>query len=690
MKSGFWRKCRLAIRWLRRLALVAVMALIVIVAWCNRIGIPDFLKKPLVEKLRDHGVELEFTRMRLHLKSGLVVENVRVGAMNSSNSPSLSLAEVQLQPDFRALLHGRLQIDGLGLRNGKFILPLSPSNLLTIQNIQSDLHFGANDTWSLDHFNANFQGAKIMLAGDIVHAPEMRNWEIFQNARPAGHGEWRERLTAFSAALRDARKAGEPQLQLVVKGDAGDPKSFIVNLIIAQGNSRLQMDGAKNDPWQNYRWRIRGSAEPEIARPFLLSSNAAQIFNHFAFDAPVTLDANIYGRLDAPETISADGHVALTNFTVRGEAIDNCAGEFFYTNRVLKFFKPHLARGAETMTADQIILDFSTRLIWFKNGFSTADPRAVARAISPKVGKLMNPYNFLQPPSVLVNGRVPLKDAEGIRDLDDADLTFEIVDGAPFECLKVRAQRVTGTVHWLGEELLLTNVTAQCYGGSGRGGAIFDFSIPGEGAQFQFNAVVSNLDLHGVIADLSSPTNHLRGLLSGEIIVNGGQTRDWQTTMDGYGRMRVRDGLLLDVPVIHILSPILNALEPGMGNIQATDANAKFTMTNGVIHSDALTIQATGMTLQYAGTVDLTGKVNANVTAQLMRDTPVVGPLIYLITSPFTKLFEYKVTGTLKNPKSFPLYVPKELFMPFHPIRSLEELLPANEFFNNTNAVSAK
>jgi hypothetical protein len=48
-----------------------------------------------------------------------------------------------------------------------------------------------------------------------------------------------------------------------------------------------------------------------------------------------------------------------------------------------------------------------------------------------------------------------------------------------------------------------------------------------------------------------------------------------------------------------------------------------------------------------------------------------------------SKLFEYHVTGTLKNPKSEPVYVPKLLLMPLRPIRSLEELFPGGDFFSN-------
>jgi hypothetical protein len=73
--------------------------------------------------------------------------------------------------------------------------------------------------------------------------------------------------------------------------------------------------------------------------------------------------------------------------------------------------------------------------------------------------------------------------------------------------------------------------------------------------------------------------------------------------------------------------------------------------------------------------VDLQSRVNAHVTAQLLRDTWVLGPLVSTALWPVSKLFEYKITGTLEKPESEPVYIPKLLLMPLHPIRSLQEIL---------------
>jgi hypothetical protein len=335
------------------------------------------------------------------------------------------------------------------------------------------------------------------------------------------------------------------------------------------------------------------------------------------------------------------------------------------------------------MTADKVTLDFNTRLICFTNGFSTADPGSVTRAIGPKTARQVEPYHFLQPPTARVNGQVPLHDMNGGRDTAAVDLRFDIIKGAPFEWMKFKTTNIVGTIHWRGQALILTNVAAAFYGGDGNGFANFDFRVPHEGADYQFVVSVTNVNLHLLAADLSATTNHLEGTLAGRLVVTDADSRDWRA-WDGFGHANLHDGLLWDIPIFGILSPVLNTFLPGLGNSRATDAAAKFSITNGVIYTDSLEIRSTMMRLEYAGTADLKENVHARVTAQLLRDTWVVGPLVSTMLWPVSKLFEYKITGTLKNPKSEPVYVPKLLLLPLHPIRTLEEMFPGGE--TKTNA----
>jgi len=670
MRLSVWRKIRLCMRWVRRAALALVALVIIALLWFNQIGLPDFLKKPLVQKLRARGVDLEFVRLRLHFTGGLVAENVRLGGIDPVEAPSIALAEIQLQPDFHALLHGQFQLEGVALRQGRIIWRYSPTNLLSVENINSELRFGTNDNWSLDNLKASFAGAKLAFSGNIIHASAIRDWDIF-HGRKTGNTAWRSQVQQISDALVKIKP--HPQLALVINGDGRDVNSFFVNLVVMQGGTKIQLDGHENEA-DEIVWRVHGAFEPEIIRPFLFKTNAIRAFNHFKFNEPVFVDANVFGRIDQLDTISASGTLAATNFTVRGEHADNCSTEFAYSNHVVEFLMPRMAQGTQQMTADKVILNFDRKLMWFINGFSTGDPHSVARAIGPKVGRLLEPYRFDPPPVVRVNGCAPMHDIDHMHDADDADLAFDIVNGRNFQCLKVRAQTITGTVHWVADTLILTNVVAQLYGGNGNGNAFFDFGAQHDGADYQFTATVNNLNVKQLRDDLIDTKRQMGGRLSGKVIVTHGDTHDWHA-MDGYGHAQLREGVLWDEPIFgRIFSPVINTLLPGanLGNTRATDAEAHFQMTNGLVYSDSLKVQSAMMQLRYDGTVDLNGKLNAHVIAEPLGNVPGIGQLLNFFLHPFSKLFEYRITGTLKNPAFEPLHVPKELM----PSRSVKR--PAN------------
>jgi hypothetical protein len=227
---GFWRRCRVLFRQLRRATMFAALVLACAILWLNRVGLPDFLKRSLVETLHARGVELEFTRLRLSLGRGLVADNVHIGRTGKAGSPVLSLQQVQLQLDYRALLHRQLQVDGLVLRQGKFVWPLSPTNTLVLDHIQADLRFQANDTWSLDNFQADFEGAKLTLSGDVAHASDLRNWDIFHGTTTNAAAQ-RADLQKITDTLRQIHFVGTPELSLEVNGDARDPRSFLIRLM---------------------------------------------------------------------------------------------------------------------------------------------------------------------------------------------------------------------------------------------------------------------------------------------------------------------------------------------------------------------------------------------------------------------------------------------------------------------------
>ena len=891
---GFWRKCRIAFRCVRFAVWLAVLAVLAGFLWCNRVGLPDFLKARLVGTLSAQGVTLEFTRMRLSLVRGIVAENVRVGGTATADGPTFAAGQVQLRLNLPALLHRHWQLDGVVLRDGRFTLPLSPTNGLTLTNLQTELRFAADDTWSLDHFRAGFAGAQIGLSGEVAHAPEARHWKLFAG-RGGGRGELFDSLRNFADALRQIHFQGEPQLRLTVAGDARDPHSMVVrletsaagvntpgwearnfqgeatltapaeapanaaaawgywtnlqpfrlawsvqlgelhsepldagaihcagvwaaptlavtnlaaelgggqltataaldvgtrelrftngaqldwhavaklltgptrerlaqiswteppvlhatgalrlppwtnnaadwrkdiepsvalrgslaftnataggvqldevhthfayadliwtlpDLTLTQGRTQLRLSGEESEATKNFHCLITGRLDAATVAAMLTTSNTVHGLALLTFHDPLALAADVSGNLRSPETLSATGWLALTNFAIRGQVMDSVVASFAYTNLAATFYAPELWRagGAQGMKADTLLLDLRRKAIWITNGWSTADPQAVTRAIGPKTAHLMEPYQFASPPLVRVHGSVPIINIMNGRDAEYADLTFEIVRGVPFRWAKLSATNLTGNLRWLKQSLILTNMVAKLYAGDGVGSGYVDFRPVTHDCDFSFSFVVTNVDLHLLAAGMSTNRNKLEGQLSGEVTVTNASSEDWRS-WNGSGSAELHDGLLWDVPIFAFMSPVLNAVSPGLGNSRAKEATAQFIITNGVITTDSLLINSKIMRLQYAGTVDLKQNVDARVTAQLLHNMPVVGPVVSTVLWPVSKIFECHVTGQLGSPVVSTVYIPgiipKIISVPLHPFRTLEEwFIPAS----TTNAPAA-
>ncbi len=943
--TPFWSKCRVCFRWCRICVWLLILAAVCVALWLDQIGLPDFVKQQLIDALRQRGLAVQFVRLRLNFYRGLVADDVRVGG-ETSDSPSLTLKELQLQINYRALLRRKLQLDGVMLWHGRFLLPVSGSNeppcTLVFDQIQTELSFQTNDVWSLDNFQANFDGAQFNLLGRISHASAVANWGMFHGKKSL-RGASQSQLKKIGLALSRVYFNKASQITLVAHGDATNINSFFVflgvnapgvrtpwggvgnfelvahsarsqtpfatngaaapplamewkaqvsqlktgmadldyaycagswlatgeidwqtrlerlkveklgadvdyaycagsrratgeidwqaqlatlkaekldadfiscggfwrapevevtnlfarlgggtlqaavrynvdtrefsftnsscfdlqavaalltektherldqftlpqppclaasgSMILPEWNNhspdcwrtnvqptirlngelavtnaaysgfalgevrarfsysneiwtlpeafishpegRLQISGAENDGTKDYQWHIRGAVSPDIIRPYLPPKAARSYHKYFAFAQPVFLDAQIRGCLYDYDSISAEGHAALTNFSIRGEPVDNVETDFRYANRVADFFHPHLQAGAQRMRADGVRLDWPGDRIYFTNGLGTAYPEQVAIAIGPQPAQELKPYYFLAPPTAIVTGYAPLRDGT------NADLDFKIVGTAQLKCLKLETPAVSGEIHWVRQTLILTNLTASLYDGNGTGNAAFDFR-PHNGANYSFEVEVTNVDLHALALDLSSPTNHLErleGRLNGRFILTSGYSQDWRSC-NGYGRVELSDGLLWDVPVFGLLSHGLDYISPGLGNSRATDASGQFLMTNGVLSTDNLQIRTTMVALDGNGTVDLKGNMNAHFTANLLRNVPAIGPFVGVITWPVGEALEFKVTGTWQNPKVRPAYPPTRfLFYMLHPIHSIEGLFPGDKQGNSS------
>lgn len=589
------------------------------------------------------------------------VETPKVGFKDLSLSGQWRAPRLELNQVEAALFDGRVKASG-SLEVGTREVRLAGSTDFDPHRIAPWL--SESDRRWLNQF-AWEQAPRIQVsAGGVLPAtiwtnahPDWRG-EVLPQLKLAGH------IETGQGSFRDIPfLAGQSDLTLT------NVLLRLPNLRIDRPEGSATLEYSSDLFTQDYHWRFDSRIDPKAIRSLLEGEAERKALDNFEFRQTPALKGELWGRWRAIERTGGHALLTLTNFSFRGVAVSNFTAGVRYTNRVIQATNVVLENGPQKLTVAGIGVDIPADRIYITNGQSTVDPFLVTDMIGPKTSEAIKPYRFIRPPTASVYGSLPLADEER------TDLHFEI-DGGPFQYWKFNLPQIRGTVHWVTNTLTLTNVQSRFYGGELRGDAWFNFA-PKVGTDFQFRAHVTNAALHTFMSDMSSPTNQLDGVWNGTLHVTSANSSDWES-WQGQGAVQLHDGFLWDIPLVGIFSPVLNAVAPGLGKSRVSRGMATYSITNSIIHTRDLELRAPAMRLQYDGTVDFDGNVKARVQAELLRDAWLVGPLMRLALMPITKLFEYKVTGTLSEPKKSPLYIPKLFLMPFQPFRTLKDL------FNST------
>ncbi|MBI2928880.1 MAG: hypothetical protein HYY24_24720 [Verrucomicrobia bacterium] len=507
------------------------------------------------------------------------------------------------------------------------------------------------------------------------------------NTPPKISGEAWLTVPAWTNAQPDWRAEVQPTIRMAGQFHAPDGGAFrgisvdsaashltlsnlvwhLPDLVATRPDGRVELAYTGSMETHDYQFDLRSQIDLKALRP-LLDEKAQRGLDLLQFTSPPRVEGQIRGRWEAPERIGFAGRVAATNFTLRGETCGVLTAAVEFTNKFLRATDIFARRDEGEIHVPALGYDIPGNLIWITNATSTVAPMAVARAIGPQTTRTLTPYRFQQPPTARVHGRIPVRGTAG------ADAHFTI-SGGPFSYWRFNVPQIAGDVHWTGEQVTITNLLAAFYGGQLRGhfGVV---TSAGPSDEFHFQAAVVGADLKPFMTDVVSKTNQSQGLINCNLTITSAKTDDWKS-WQGAGDINLRDGQLWDVPMFGYFSHLLNVVYPGLGSTRASAGQGTFTIHDSIITSDDLEIREPTARLKYRGHVDFDGNVNAKVEAELLRDTWVVGRIFSLALWPVSKIFEYKVTGTLNKPKVEPLYfLPKFLLFPFHPIRTLEGLLP--------------
>lgn len=433
---------------------------------------------------------------------------------------------------------------------------------------------------------------------------------------------------------------------------------------IVSGENRINGSIVIDEKNQRYDSRIAGITKPELL--INIYNEKKELINKIIkIEQPVEFDAEISGSITNNEDIKINAAIAATNIIFRGKSIKEFRSKVEWLDRVLTFSKFELIRTNEQATGDYIIADFNKERVYLKNVWGNITPSDLTEAISEEVNNALKPVIFKAPPNVLANGSVPMHGANG-------DIRFDIY--APeFKWWKINPKSASCSVFWKGETMLITNFNSDFYGGSLKTTLYVDFNNQNKSNLF-FDVKLDSVSARSMLKDILDKPKNVEGRLSGNLTIKSAVIDDYQNWSGG-GNVVLEDGLIWDIKVFGVFSSILNMISPGLGNSRAKYASASFIVTNGVVYSDNLEIRGTALKMQYKGSVDFNKKVDARVEAEVLSEVWLFGTAIKFLLKPLTKLFIYKVTGTIDEPALEPVYIPKILLAPFQPFKTIKSFI---------------
>lgn len=452
------------------------------------------------------------------------------------------------------------------------------------------------------------------------------------------------------------------------------------NLHVSRPEGEIFLNINTDIPTHQFSTTIDSHVNPkELLEHFANSPDMKPWLDSVKLDHPPKIHVEATGDWRSIDQTVVKATLELTNFAAFNQPYDSLTTAFTYSNLLLQITNLQLRQNTQHVLIPQASFNFTNNRLTLSNAFSTYNPRDLFKSLGPILPPFLLVISFDQPPTIRVNGYFSVIDDH------DVDLHFKI-SGTNFRWTKCQVDSVRGDVDWVGSDVSLTNVVASLYGGgTATGWAYFDCRIRGTAVHFSANA--NNVDLNTLARGLSRRPSTMEGKL--HVFVDTYGRANSRLSWKGHGDANLKDGLIWDIPMFGaIISKLLNGISTGVANNRAREAAGTFIVTNGVLYSDDLKIQASMVRLLYKGTAD-ENTIDALVEAQVLRNTPLLGPIISTITAPIAKVLIYRVSGPLEDPTVKAEYFPGTMLeIISHPFRSLKSILPGTSPSGNTNNVS--
>ena len=403
------------------------------------------------------------------------------------------------------------------------------------------------------------------------------------------------------------------------------------------GQLRADLFDAPND----FRLNVESTIAPSAMRA-LASPGLDEFLREWEWQRSPTIHLTIRGQDHNPENWRGDGTIALGRTRFRGEWMNSGSTKIHFADGAITCEDFRIVRDEGTGTGN-FTYDFKKHEVRVSKIKSLLHPAQAILWIDPKIWKTVLPYKFRRPPTITANGLYQFRGGTNTH----LEITVDGANGMDYVFLgkTLPFDRISGRLLFTNDRLQIVDLHGTLFSGNVRGSA--DISLAKNNPRYHATLAVADVDFPH-LTNLYFNYYHyrtVRGQLSGAYNFDGFGTETRK--MHGTGTVGVTNGDVFAIPVFGPISEILNHIVPGAGYSIARDAGAKFTIRDGIIHSDDFKVSGQLFSVLGHGDVYfLDDKLNLDVRISAK------GPGIVL--APVYKLFEYKAEGSLKKPDWHP------------------------------------
>lgn len=201
----------------------------------------------------------------------------------------------------------------------------------------------------------------------------------------------------------------------------------------------------------------------------------------------------------------------------------------------------------------------------------------------------------------------------------------------------------------------VTDVTGGIYHGSFAGTAKFVLPfLSASNISYSVNATVDGADFREFAALTMPETDKVKytGKIGGRVNVSGLLGYGNGKTAAGNGYVVVTKGHIFTLPLFGGLTEFMIKYVPGVDFLLAqTEARSDFSVANGKASSREILVEGGVVTLSGAGSYSFDGGLDFKVKVKLLKKKTLLGQIVQFVTDPISELFEFKLDGTLSQPK---------------------------------------